>query len=128
MRIIILIALFLSLSMVGYSSEPEQSSDSIVELTKEAEKGYADAQYHLGNCYFTGAGVEKDPEKAVSWFTKAAVEGIVDAQLMVGDYTADGGGVEQDDENVVFGLIEAAEQGKLRLNILLGSAIITEME
>lgn len=72
MRIFILIALFLSLSMVGYSSEPEQLSDSIVDLIGDAEKGDADAQYHLGLYYFYGDGVKKDLEKAVFWFTKAA--------------------------------------------------------
>ena len=96
MRIIILIALFLSLSMVGYSSEPEQLSDSIVDLIGDAEKGDADAQYHLGVCYHNGYGVEKDPEKAVFWYTKAAEQGDAKAQKSLGKFIAEGLGVLQD--------------------------------
>jgi len=40
-----------------------------------AEKGNADAQYHLGYMFQTGTGVKKDNEKAHFWYTKAAQNG-----------------------------------------------------
>ena len=45
-----------------------------------ANKGYAAAQYYLGNCYENGIGVSKDGEKAVEWYTKAANQGDANAQ------------------------------------------------
>jgi hypothetical protein len=49
----------------------------------DAEKGVAEAQYKLGNCYFNGEGVTKDYEKAVYWWTKAAEQKYAEAQYNI---------------------------------------------
>lgn len=47
---------------------------------KAAEKGYAQAQFTLGVCYFNGDDVEKDLSEAVKWYRKAADQGHAEAQ------------------------------------------------
>lgn len=44
----------------------------IGHLQQAASKGYAEAQFHLGECYFEGRGVKKDEQKAHYWFQLAA--------------------------------------------------------
>lgn len=50
---------------------------------REAEKGNADAQFELGDCYLYGDCVEKNEAEAVKWFTKAAEQGQAEAQEML---------------------------------------------
>jgi len=52
----------------------------IARWKKSAEQGNADAQFLLGNAYYTGNGVDQDFNKAVSWWHKAADQGNVSAQ------------------------------------------------
>ena len=56
---------------------------------KSAERGDPQAQYCLGNCYFTGNGIEsdglaKDIAEAVKWYRKAAEQGHIDAKRNLG--------------------------------------------
>jgi TPR repeat protein len=48
-----------------------------------AQQGYSYAQYHLGNCFYKGQGVDKNEKTAVWWFGKAAEQGQPDAIKMV---------------------------------------------
>ena len=45
-----------------------------------AEQGNADAQCHLGWCYYNGQGVTKDFQEAVKWYRKAAEQGNAKGQ------------------------------------------------
>jgi TPR repeat protein len=47
---------------------------------KAAERGYADAQFNFGVCYYAGHGVEKDHTQAEIWFKKAAEQGLSEAK------------------------------------------------
>ena len=47
---------------------------------QSANKGYAKAQYYLGDCYFNGEGVDADESKARFWYHKAADQGNEDAK------------------------------------------------
>ena len=40
-----------------------------------ADKGNAEAQYHLGYMFQTGTGVDQDNTKALFWYNKAAKNG-----------------------------------------------------
>jgi TPR repeat protein len=53
-------------------------------LRKAAEKGHAEAQLLLGNCYFSGEGVKQDVVEAAKWWKKAAEQGLADAQGILG--------------------------------------------
>ena len=60
-----------------------------------AQKGDAEAQYSLGNCYFYGFGVAKDQHEAVKWLRKAAEQGYKPAQNDLGHCYYSGAGIER---------------------------------
>ncbi len=63
-----------------------------------AEQGNADAQYKLGETFFTGKDfVDQDYPTAASWFIKAAHQGHAKAQYAVGVCCECGYGITQDD-------------------------------
>jgi TPR repeat protein len=49
-----------------------------------AAAGVASAQFKLGNAYFAGAGVARDPAQAQLWYMRAAQQGQPDAQDALG--------------------------------------------
>src|SRR5205814_1226591 len=42
-----------------------------------AEKGIADAQHQLGNCFYNGIGAEVDKAQALHWYEKATSNGNI---------------------------------------------------
>lgn len=50
----------------------EYDKDAVEWYRKAAEQGNASGQYHLGNMYALGEGIEKDFVKALYWFGRAA--------------------------------------------------------
>ena len=66
------------------------------EMELEAKAGDADAQFHLGNCYFFGLGVPKKQIDGVAWYRKAAEQGHAEAQFNLGGCLYQGYGVEPD--------------------------------
>ena len=61
-----------------------------------AEQGDAEAQYHLGTRYFTGAGVPKDYAEALKWFRLSADQENARGQGALGSMYYMGRGVPQD--------------------------------
>jgi len=49
-----------------------------------AERGFAAAQFHLGQQYANGQGVPQDYIQARQWWEKAAVQGDVEAAANLG--------------------------------------------
>jgi TPR repeat protein len=49
-----------------------------------ANAGIASAQFKVGNAYFAGAGVARDPAQALLWYSRAAQQGLPDAQHALG--------------------------------------------
>ena len=86
-------------------------------IQQAAEKGFAAAQYFIGELYlygeFRGAdvGFSEDPYTAVKWFRKAAEQGFAFAQYMLGSRYFYGDGVVQDYYAAVCWYRKAAEQG-----------------
>jgi len=78
---------------------------------KAADQGNAYAQNNLGNCYYSGKGVEQNYEKAVGWYQKAAEQGYANAQINLGYRYYDGKGIEQSYEKAVDWYQKAADQG-----------------
>lgn len=64
------------------------------ETLDAAEKGDADAQYHVGLMYSEGLGITRDYGKALEWFYKAAAKEHAMAQFSLGIMYANGRGVE----------------------------------
>ena len=66
-----------------YERRTNLINEAIKYYSKAANLGYADAEYHLGRCYFYGTGVNQDINKCISWYTKAAQKGHGDAQYQL---------------------------------------------
>jgi TPR repeat protein len=64
---------------------------------KAAARGYAMAQYKLGQLYHFALGVPQNYAEATKWYEKAAAQGDADAQFSLGLMSAIGDGVPQDD-------------------------------
>ena len=61
-----------------------------------AERGNADAQFHLGRMYNKGEGLRQSHREAAKWFRRAAERGHAASQLYLGVLYATGNGVIQD--------------------------------
>ncbi len=56
------------------------ADDAAFRLFRQlAERGHADAQYHLGLMYSEGHGTARDDAKAMYWFARAAEQGDLNA-------------------------------------------------
>ena len=76
-----------------------------------AERGYAEAEYHLGWLYANGNGLAVDIAKAMTWWQRAANQGHADAQFAVGLAYTTGEGIKKDLGRAVHWYLRAAHQG-----------------
>ena len=78
---------------------------------KDALKGDAYAQYHLGIMYDNGESVPEDDTEAVKWYRKAADQGFADAQYNLGVMYENGEGVTKSITIASIWYSKAADQG-----------------
>jgi len=88
-----------------------EEKEAAEKLRKAAEQGNVEAQYILGNSYFTGQGEIQNYTKAAEWFNKAAEQEHKEAQFILGRWYFTGHGITQDYAKAVEWLEKAAEQG-----------------
>jgi len=95
------------------AGETPQSAgeDAVAALRRDAERGFAAAQYQLGKLYRDGQGVPADPAAAARWFRAAAEQGYAKAQRNIGMRYAAGDGVTADRIEALTWLTIAAQQG-----------------
>ncbi len=93
---------------------------SFEEQKAKAEKGDADAQCWLGECYRKGKSVAKDMAEAFKWYRKAAEQGNADAQFWIGSSYYDGRCVAKDRTEAFKWYRKAAEQGNGPAQAMLG--------
>ena len=102
----ILTLLFLSLSLSNpvfadkaydYYQQGDYKS-AIIEWTKLANKGSANAQFNLGHVYSSGKGATKNLKEAVNWYKKSANQGYASAQLQLGWHYYYGKGITKNYE------------------------------
>ena len=79
--------------------------------SKDEYKGHAPAQFHLGDMYRRGLGVDRDYAKAVEWYQKAADQEYAPAQYSLGFMYLNGLGVDQGYAKAVEWYQKAADQG-----------------
>lgn len=79
-------------------------------LQREANAGNTDAQYQLGRMYDTGDKLERDRQKAVTWFTSAANQGHAESQYRLAIAYLYGIGVTRNVSSGESWLTKAAEQ------------------
>ncbi|MBM3622122.1 MAG: sel1 repeat family protein [Alphaproteobacteria bacterium] len=70
--------------------QEEAARNAAAWYLRAAEAGVAMAQAKLGNCYFAGAGVERDFPTAQRWYRRAAEQGFADAQYVLGIWLSGG--------------------------------------
>jgi len=92
----------------------------IKSLHIQAESGDISAQYLLGECYYNGTGVSKDPRIAVKWWLSAAEQGHVRAQSTLGKCYLTGTGILKDHVQATTWLRRAAEQNHTEAQAILG--------
>lgn len=85
--------------------------NTIVEHRKAAEKGDAEAQFRLAECYRKGVGTKKSHEEAVAWYRKAAEQKHAAAQYMLAVCYYKGWGVSKSGKDAAAWYRKAAEQG-----------------
>ena len=76
--------------------ERQDFGTAVRYLTEAAARGYAPAQYQLGECYRMGAGVKVNEEMAFSLYKLAADQYYANGLLWVGYCYHHGIGVAQD--------------------------------
>ena len=106
---------FVTLFVCFFSLQGEGTEQNFAEAAKwwglAAEKGNADAQTNVADCYFEGEGVERSHELAAKWYQKAADQGESSAQLNLCNCYRFGFGVPKDLEKAIHWCQLAADQG-----------------
>ena len=103
------------------AAQPSDADRKSFKATKtRADKGDAEAQLQVGDLYFAGTGVSKDPAKGAKYHRKAAEQGLATAQYQVGLEYALGDGVEMDKSEAARWFRRAAEQKLVEAQVELG--------
>jgi hypothetical protein len=92
---VIVVAVVWGLILLGESQTAKQTKFNAIKI--RAERGDADAQCQMADCYFEGHGVAQDFEESARWMRKAAEQGFVGAQFKLGAYYEEGVGVPKSD-------------------------------
>jgi uncharacterized protein len=119
----ILIYLFMSFSLFANAS-----------TLQKAEEGDLDAQYQLGEMYYSGTGVVQDYKAAAKWYQKAALQGDAKAQFKLAEMYYSGTGVAQHYKAAAKWYLQAALQGdakaqfKLAFIYSLGEGVVQDLK
>ena len=107
--------------LFGRSGYKKDASKAVSYYYSAALKGLAQAQSHLGSCYYNGVGVKTNRKQAFTWFRKAANQGDVTAQDNLGSCYLLGHGTTQDYKSAVEWYQKAADKGNASAQTHLGS-------
>ncbi len=92
----------------GFKKKTEKSQ---VSISLRAESGDAVAQYILGAQYFSGYGIEKNPNEAKEWFLKSARQGYATAQYQLGLMYLEGLGLAKNENEGLIWIKRSASRG-----------------
>ena len=96
------------------------TAQAIDWFRKAAEKGYAPAEFQMGQLYDFGFGVRPDNAQALAWYKKSAEHGSAAAQRSVGDFYRTGRSVNEDVAEALRWYRRAADGDDLRAQHELG--------
>ena len=102
-----------------HEHEYECIDQAIMWYRKAAERGYAEAQCLLGDCYCNN---KMDDQEGVNWYRKAVEQDYAKAKYALGQCYHYGVGVEESQEEAVKWYCKAAEQGYAEAQYELGEA------
>ena len=95
-----LIALAFSCLLIFSMPANANEADTFNAMVALANKGDAEAQYHVGMMYNTGIGTQRDSKQAFEWFQKAAASNDPLGAYKLGCYyDGQGAGVVASDSN-----------------------------
>jgi len=107
--------------LLMFSMVAQAESLDVDETKFKAEQGDAKAQAQLASMYLLGRnGVEKDEQKAASWFVKSAEQDFVEAEVIIAALYDRGMGVPQNVETATQWYEKAAKQGHKPSQAILG--------
>src|ERR1022692_1498465 len=110
--------------LLGWPALWDQIEKPTEEVQREAEQGYAPAQFNLGwrydNRHLGVPGVGQDYAEAARWYHKAAEQCAASAQFNLGIKYENGEGVAQDATEAAAWYRRAAEQGFCKAQFNLG--------
>ena len=89
-------------------------------IRKAAVQDFAPAEFHVGQLYDFGLGVEPDERQALAWYRKAADHGSAAAQRQVAEFYRRGRGVQPDPAAAARWYRRAADGDDLRAQYQLG--------
>jgi TPR repeat protein len=105
-------------SMLYYGAK--NTAEALDWFSKAASRGYAPAEFQMGQLYDFGFGVEQDDTQALAWYRKAAEHGSAAGQRSVGDFFRKGRGVAADAAEAARWYQRAADGDDLRAQYELG--------
>ena len=131
LHIIVMVVIAFSLPQAIFSMVRENtylgSNENDLGLTGKAKEYYtkaiagdAEAQYQLGECYYSGEDVQKDYAEAVKWYLKAAAQGHTEAEYSLGFCYYNGYGVEENNDEAFRWFKIAADKGHGSAQYYLG--------
>ncbi|MBI5178671.1 MAG: sel1 repeat family protein [Nitrospinae bacterium] len=100
----------------------------VQEIIQKAKEGDPDHQLVLGNMYYRGRGVVRDPLLAFEWFYRAAQQGKIEAMFAVGMMYYRGEGVERHTGKAMMWIKMAAEKEHIRAQYQMGFIYYTGAE
>ena len=111
------------IALAGKAKDPASDEDNVKAaewFRRAAEQGHAEAQYHLGDAYYFGHGVQQDDAEAVRWYRQAAEQRHANAQLNLGYAYAHGEGIAENRTEAIRWYRLAAEQDNAEAQFNLG--------
>lgn len=100
----------------------------VEDLMYNAQTGDADSQNTLGEMYFDGEELDRDPEQAVYWFKEAAKSKHAEAFCNLGICFLTGDGVEADVEKGKGFIKQAAKLGSARAEEIVNANFALDSE
>jgi uncharacterized protein len=102
------------------NTEEQARRDALLRLFTKAIKGDPEAAYQMGQHYQAGVYVNRDPEKAMSFYEKAADAGSPEAMYQIGAMYYRGTDIERDMGQAVAWFKKAADKKFLVAYLTLG--------
>lgn len=97
---------------LGVQLNKDKSPDKAFSwLLKAAQQGHRDAQYSLGDMYYSGSGVKKNYQEAAQWYLAAAKNNHTEAQSVIAGMYQQGIGVAKNEAVALSWYQKAANQG-----------------
>ncbi len=99
---------------------PEGCSEETAQYFRLARWGDADAQFHLGDSYLSGNGIEESEEEGIKWYQRSARQGHREAQYKLVYYFLNRTATEKGAAEAVKWSRKLAEQGEVNAQCILG--------